>query len=103
MIIMTETLYIIYALYAGVLIYAAVAISLFITYLVLNKNNNFGDFAPGMDEYSSMGIRYTREVNEAPSVEKNYLFSEYGKNPYEQRSHRYPEHLLKRNGKDIRE
>ena len=64
---MTDTLFLVYALFAGMLIYSAVAISMFITYLVLNKNNNFGD-----------------------------LFSEYGENPYDQRSHRYPEHLLRR-------
>ena len=49
-----------------------------------------------LEEYSSLGIRYTREVNDAPKREKNYLFSEYGENPYDQRSHRYPEHLLRR-------
>ena len=93
---MTDTLFLVYALFAGMLIYSAVAISMFITYLVLNKNNNFGDSAPDLEEYSSLGIRYTREVNDAPKSEKNYLFSEYGENPYDQRSHRYPEHLLRR-------
>ena len=54
---MTDTLFLVYALFAGMLIYSAVAISMFITYLVLNKNNNFGDSAPDLEEYSSLGLQ----------------------------------------------
>ena len=98
--IMTNNLFLIYAMFFGMWVYSALSLALFITYLILNRNNNFGDFAPIIDEYSPGGIRYLREVDNVSSIEKNFLFSEFGENPYEGKEHRYPEHLLKNSEKE---
>lgn len=90
----------VYGMYIGLGVFSALALSLFITYLILNKNNNYGDFAPDIEEYSQGGIYYTREVNNVTSHEKNFLFMEYGENPYEGRQHNYPEQLLKNSSGD---
>ncbi|MBR3248107.1 MAG: hypothetical protein IKG03_06915 [Clostridiales bacterium] len=97
---MTNNLFLIYAMFFGMWVYSALSLALFITYLILNKNNNFGDFAPKIDEYSTGGIRYRREVDNVSSHEKTFLFSEFGENPYEGREHRYPEHLLRISDKE---
>lgn len=93
---MTESYILVYGMYIGISVFSALALSLFITYMILNKNNNFGDFAPDIEEYSLGGIHYTREVNNVTSQEKKYLFLEYGENPYENRQHNYPEQLLQK-------
>ena len=93
---MYNNMFLMCVIFIGMWIYSAVAIAIFVTYLILNKNNNFGDFAPKIEEYSAGGIHYTREVNNVTSHEKTFLFLEYGENPYEGRSHRYPEQLLKK-------
>ena len=90
----TDSYILVYGMYIGLGVFASLALSLFITYLILNKNNNYGDFAPDIEEYSVGGIRYTREVNNVTSHEKNFLFMKYGENPYEDRQHNYPEQLL---------
>ena len=92
---MQDGVFVFYLMYIGMTIYSALALALFITYLILNKNNNFGDFSPKMDEYSATGIRYRREVDNVSSQENKFLFLEYGENPYANRKHSYPEQLLK--------
>lgn len=96
----TDSYILVYGMYIGLGVFSSLALSLFITYLILNKNNNYGDFAPGIEEYSQGGIYYTREVNNVTSHEKNFLFMEYGENPYEERQHSYPEQLLKNTQSD---
>ncbi len=91
---MNDYIFLTYALTFLSWIYSSTALSLFITFLFLNKNSNYGDFSPKMEEYSLAGIHYTREVNDVTSQEKRFLFLEYGENPYMDRKHRYPEQLL---------
>lgn len=93
---MNDTVFLTYALFFITWLFASVAVSVFVTYMFLNKNNNYGDFAPKMEEYSLGGIHYTREVNDVTPHEKNFLFLEYGENPYADRKHRYPEQLMQR-------
>ena len=50
------------------------------------------------DEYSQRGIGYYRAVDDAPALEKRFLFTEYGANPYENNIHSIPEVLLKNSG-----
>ena len=92
---MTFNLFMLNAIYIGMLVFSAVALAVFITYLILNRNNNYGDFAPGIDEYSSRGIVYKRLRDEVTTFEKNHLFADYGENPYENKEHKIPEQLLK--------
>lgn len=92
---MTNNFFLIYAFFFGMCVLSALALAVFITYLILKKNNDFGDFTPKLDEYS-LGIRYSREVDEVSSREKIILFRDYGENPYKDRTHRYPEQLLKK-------
>ena len=97
---MNDSLFLVSVIYIGMWVYSAVALSLFITYLILNKNNNFGDSAPKFDEYSTKDIRYMRILDEVSSIEKTHLFADYGKNPYENIQHSIPEQLLKNSEKD---
>lgn len=92
---MTNSYFLMYAFFFGMWVLTAVALAVFFTYLILKKYNDFGDFAPKLDDYS-LGIRYSREVNEVTSHEKTILFLDYGENPYKDRTHRYPEQLLKK-------
>ena len=79
--------------------YSAVALAVFFTYVILNRNNNFGDSSPNIDEYSARGIDYKRMVDDVTHHEKNHLFADYGNNPYENNKHRIPEQLLKNSKK----
>ncbi len=92
---MTNNFFLIYAFFFGMCVLSALALAVFITYLILKKNNDFGDFAPKLDEYST-GIRYGREVDDVTSHERTILLVDYGENPYKDRTHRYPEQLLKK-------
>ena len=100
---MTFNLFMMNAIYIGMLVFSAVALAVFITYLILNKNNNFGDFAPGIDEYSARGIEYKSMADEVTTLEKNRLFDYYGENPYVNKEHKIPEQLLKNSKTDNRE
>ena len=100
---MTFNLFMLNAIYIGMLVFSAVALAVFITYLILNKNNNFGDFAPGIDEYSARGIEYKSMADEVTTLEKNRLFAYYGENPYVNKEHKIPEQLLKNSKTDNRE
>ena len=100
---MTLNLFMLNAIYIGMLVFSAVALAVFITYLILNRNNNYGDFAPGIDEYSARGIDYNRMADEVTANEKNHLFAYYGENPYENKVHKIPEQLLKNSRNDQRE
>lgn len=93
---MNDTSFLMYAVFFAAWVFSAVALSVFITFLFLNKNNNYGDFAPKIDEYSSFGIHYTREVDNVTSQEKRFLFLEYGEDPYADRKHRYPDQLMEK-------
>ena len=97
---MADGVFMAYAIHIGMLVYSAVALSVFITYLILNKNNNFGDYSPNLEEYSATGIHYKREVDNVSSHETTFLFQEYGENPYSDRKHSYPDQILKRTKKD---
>lgn len=93
---MTNSYFLMNCMFIGMWVFSALALAVFITYLILKRNNDFGDFAPKLDEYSSGGIRYRREVDDVTSHEKTMLFLDYGDNPYTDRKHRYPEQLLKK-------
>ena len=96
----SDSAFLVILIYSGMFLFTAASYAIFVTYLILNRNNNFGDFAPKIEEYSAGGIHYTREVNNVTSHEKTFLFLEYGENPYEGRKHSIPEQLIKNGEKN---
>lgn len=86
--------------YSGMMIFTALSYAVFVTYLILRKYSDFGDSSCKLDEYSQRGIGYYRTVDDAPAMEKRFLFTEYGENPYENNTHSIPEVLLKNTEKD---
>ena len=95
---MNEQIFMMYAVFIGMLVFTGVSITMFVVYKILNKYSNFGDSSCKMDDYSLRGIHYLRDIDDVPSNEKRLLFAAYGANPYEGRQHSIPEQLLK-NGK----
>ncbi len=75
--------------------FTALAVSLFITYRLLKKYNDFGDSSCGIEEYSRFGVDYSVKRNDVNPVEKNDFFLCYAENPYENVVHSIPEQLIK--------
>ena len=92
---MNATLIMPYLMFIGFSVYAGFGITVFIVYHILNKFNNYGDFSCGIDEYTRKGIHFMRNLDEVPKNESNFLFSNFGDNPYEGREHKIPEQLMK--------
>lgn len=75
--------------------FTALAVSLFITYRLLKKYNDFGDSSCGIEEYSRFGVDYISMRDDADPSEKRYFFLHFGENPYENAVHSIPEQLIK--------
>jgi hypothetical protein len=82
------------------LIFTGVSFALLITYKILKKYSDIGDSSCDIKEYARTGIRYDRSVDNAPAIEKNFLFADYGVDPYAEKKHNVPEVLLKNAEKD---
>ena len=82
------------------IIFTGISYAIMITYLILKKFNDFGDSSCKLSEYSPRGIRYTRMVDDVPAIEKSFLFSEYGEDPYIVKHSGIPEILLKNSEKN---
>jgi hypothetical protein len=74
---------------------SAVSVTLFVTYKLLSKYNDFGDSACDINEYSRFGINIDRMRDDVVPQEKYDFFLYYGDNPYENAVHSIPEQLLK--------
>lgn len=83
------------------LIFTGVSFALLITYKILKKYSDIGDSSCYIKEYSKTGIRYNRTVDNAPAIEKSFLFADYGVDPYAEKKHNVPEVLLKNAENDI--
>jgi len=83
------------------LIFTGVSFALLITYKILKKYSDIGDSSCDIKEYSKTGIRYNRTVDNAPAIEKSFLFADYGVDPYAEKKHNVPEVLLKNAENDI--
>lgn len=83
------------------LIFTGISFALLITYKVLKKYSDIGDSSCDIKEYSKTGIRYNRTVDNAPAIEKSFLFADYGVDPYAEKKHNVPEVLLKNAENDI--
>jgi hypothetical protein len=94
----SESALLVILVYSGMMLFTAVSYAVFVTYLILRKYSDFGDSSCKIDEYSQRGIGYYRAVDDAPAMEKRFLFTEYGANPYESNVHSIPEVLLKNSG-----
>lgn len=75
--------------------FTSLSYSIFITYLILKKFNDFGDSSCKLGEYAPKGPGYTRMVDNVPANEKYFLQADYGVDPYSTRKHSIPEVLLK--------
>ena len=83
------------------LIFTGISFALLITYKILKKYSDIGDSSCDIKEYSKTGIRYNRTVDNAPAIEKSFLFADYGVDPYAEKKHNVPEVLLKNAENDI--
>jgi len=83
------------------LIFTGVSFALLITYKILKKYSDIGDSSCDIKEYSKTGIRYNRTLDNAPAIEKSFLFADYGVDPYAEKKHNVPEVLLKNAENDI--
>lgn len=92
---MDERVFMMFAVFIGMLIFTGISITLFVVYKVLNRYSNFGDSSCKMDDYSLRGIHYLRNLDDVPSTEKHFLFADYGADPYGGRQHSIPEQLIK--------
>lgn len=95
-----ESILVIVLVYGSMIIFTGISYALMITYLILRKFNDFGDTSCKLSEYSPRGIGYTRMVDDVPAIEKNFLFSEYGEDPYIVKHSGIPEILLKNSEKN---
>jgi hypothetical protein len=93
-----DSAFLILLVYSGMIIFTAVSYAVFVTYRILRKYSDFGDSSCKIEEYSQRGIGYYRMVDDAPEMERSFLFTEYGQDPYENNSHSIPEVLLKNTG-----
>ncbi len=75
--------------------FVSIGISCFVTYLVLNKYNNFGDTSCSLYQYSAHGVSYKVLRDNVLLEEKNDFFSVWGENPYANIERSIPEQLLK--------
>ena len=76
-------------------IFTGLSISLFITFIMLNKFNDYGDYFCNIDDYSQFGINYRVRKDNVGPYEKNDLFFVYAEDPYEKAEHVIPDQLLK--------
>lgn len=76
-------------------IFTSLSISLFISFILLNKFNDYGDYSCILDDYSRTGINYRQRKDNIVPNEKNDLFFVYAENPYENTEHAIPDQLLK--------
>lgn len=94
----SDSAFLVILIYSGMFLFTAASYAIFVTYLILRKYSDFGDSSCKLKEYSQRGIGYYRAVDDAPAMEKTFLFTEYGPNPYEGNAHSIPEVLLKNSG-----
>ena len=85
------------------LVFTSLSYSIFITYLILKKFNDFGDSSCKLNEYAPKGLSYTRMVDNVPTNEKYFLLADYGVDPYLDKKHSIPEVLLRNAEKDQEE
>ena len=76
-------------------VFTSLSISLFITFVLLNRFSDYGDSSCSIDEYSQWGINYRLRKDWILPTEKNDFFFIYGEDPYENTDHAIPEQLLK--------
>ena len=76
-------------------IFTGLSISLFITFIMLNKFNDYGDYSCSIEEYSQLGINYRLMKDNIGYYEKNDYFFIYAENPYENTDRAIPDQLLK--------
>ena len=100
---MNHNLIIAIVIFTGLWLMTGVGTALYVTFRLLNKYSNFGDFSCGIDEYSVKGIHYLRSLDEVSSHEKSFLFSNFGENPYANVKHSIPEQLRKNSSKEDRD
>ena len=76
--------------------FVSIGIACFVTYLILNKYNNFGDTSCSLYQYSTNGISYKLSAVIMSFLKKrtNYMLVK-GDNPYENIERSIPEQLLK--------
>ena len=75
--------------------FVSIGIACFVTYLILNKYNNFGDTSCSLYQYSTNGVSYKLQRDNVLLEEKNEFFSVWGDNPYANIERSIPEPLLK--------
>ena len=75
--------------------FVSIGIACFVTYLILNKYNNFGDTSCSLYQYSTNGVSYKLQRDNVLLEEKNEFFSVWGDNPYANIERYIPEQLLK--------
>lgn len=88
---------------AILLLFSCVAISMFVTFLVLRKYSSFGETDTSYFQYAASGIKYDEKKDNVPLSEKKGYFLWYGEDPYKNRKHVIPEILLKNGEKDAPE
>ena len=94
--ILTEQMYIVVILSIVFFLFACAGITVFITYMILNRYSDFGKVSVcSIHQYSNDGINYTVIREKALLDEKNEFILLYGENPYENIGHSIPEQLLK--------
>ena len=75
--------------------FVSIGIACFVTYLILNKYNNFGETSCSLYQYSTNGVSYKLQRDNVLLEEKNEFFSVWGDNPYANIERSIPEQLLK--------
>ena len=88
-------IFIVVIISALIFAFVSIGISCFVTYLVLNKYNNFGDTSCSLYQYSAHGVSYKVQRDNVLLEEKNDFFSVWGENPYANIERSIPEPLLK--------
>lgn len=88
-------IFIVVIISALIFAFVSIGISCFVTYLVLNKYNNFGDTSCSLYQYSAHGVSYKVQRDNVLLEEKNDFFSVWGENPYANIERSIPEQLLK--------
>ncbi len=90
-----EAYFLVMLLYGAMYVFTGVSYAVFVTYLILKKFSDFGDTTCKLSDYSVRGIGYYRAVDDCPNMEKSFLFTKYGEDPYVNIDHKIPEVLLK--------
>lgn len=93
---LNEQMYVIVILSIVFFLFSCVGISVFVTYRILNKYNDFGEVPVcSIHQYSYEGIRYKVNKDYVSLAEKNDYMLVNGDNPYENIERSIPEQLLK--------